>query len=56
MQILKSPTSIVFILMAVAVVIFTGMKVLSAENFMILATAAFMHYFKRTNDDTKPQV
>lgn len=52
MSILKSPTSIVFLLMAVAVVLLTFRGTIESKDFIMLVTMAFMHYFKRTNDDT----
>lgn len=52
-NIMKSPTSIVFLLLTVAVIYLTIAGIVEAKEFIFLTGMAYMHYFKRTSDDTK---
>jgi hypothetical protein len=54
MNILQSASKIVFILMAVAVVILTFMKILDPKDFMILASMAFSFYFANKGEPSEP--
>lgn len=56
-RILSSPTKLVFILMAVAVIVgyFTGK--MSEANFLILANGAFAYYYTKNNSNNEtPQI
>lgn len=45
MSILKSASKLVFLLMTMAVIIFTGMRIIEPKDFITLATMAFTFYF-----------
>lgn len=47
MTILKSASKLVFVLMAIAVIVLTFLKIVEAKDFMILAVSAFSYYFTR---------
>ena len=54
MEILKSASKIVFILMAVAVIVLTAFGKVDPKDFIILASMAFSFYFANkgeTNSD-----
>lgn len=43
----SSPSSLVFLILAVALCVFTYTGQVSEANFMLLAALAFQHYFRR---------
>lgn len=53
MIIFQSASKIVFILMALALVVFTGMGIVEAKDFIMLATGVFGYYFGRKNENTQ---
>lgn len=53
-NIIKSASKIVFILMALAAVAGFFLGILSENNFMILAGAAFTFYFSNKGDSSEP--
>ena len=53
-NIIKSASKIVFILMALAAVAGFFFCILSENNFMILAGAAFTFYFSNKGDSSEP--
>jgi hypothetical protein len=54
MNILQSASKIVFIIMAVAVVVLTFMRIIDPKDFMILASMAFSFYFAHKGDPSVP--
>lgn len=54
MDLLKSASKLVFLIMTVAAVGLTAAGVLTGENFMVLATAAFSFYFSHKGDAEQP--
>lgn len=54
MEILQSASKLVFLILAVAAVALTAAGVLTGENFMVLATAAFSFYFSHKGEADKP--
>jgi len=50
MEILKSASKIVFVLMAVATVVLTFFKILDGKDFMILSSMAFSFYFSNKGE------
>lgn len=50
MEILKSASKIVFILMAVSVVILTALGKVDPKDFMMLASMAFAFYFSNKGE------
>ena len=52
MAILKSASKLVFVLMAVAVVILTFIKIIDPKDFMMLASMAFSFYFANKGETT----
>lgn len=55
MTILKSASKLVFVLMAVAVIILTFLKIVEAKDFMILAVSAFSYYFTKATPNSSNQ-
>ena len=53
-KIFSSPSSIVFITLAVAVCVFTYRGTVESKDFVMLVTMAFMHYFKRPEAVPEP--
>jgi len=53
MTILKSASKLVFVLMAIAVIILTFLKIVEAKDFMILAVSAFSYYFTRATPNNQ---
>jgi len=53
-NIIKSASKIVFILMALAAVAGFFLGILSENNFMILAGAAFTFYFSNKGEGSEP--
>ncbi|MCK4265413.1 hypothetical protein KAW80_03585 [Candidatus Babeliales bacterium] len=53
-EILKSASKIVFILMAVAVIALTFLRVVDSKDFMVLASMAFAFYFANKGDSNLP--
>jgi len=53
MEILKSASKIVFVLMAVGAITGFYLGQLSENNFMILASTAFAFYFSNKGDTSK---
>jgi hypothetical protein len=53
-QILDSASKIVFILMAIAVVILTFLKIIDPKDFMVLSGMAFTFYFSSKGDPNQP--
>ncbi len=53
MEILKSASKIVFILMAVSVVLLTWAGRVDPKDFMMLASMAFAFYFSNKGDSSK---
>ena len=47
MEILKSASKIVFVLMAIALVVLTFMKIVEPKDFMIACLMAFTYYFTK---------
>lgn len=58
MKILQSPSSLVFLVLTLAVSMFTYMNIVEPKDFVMLTTMAFMHYFKKPNEpkDVQPVV
>lgn len=54
MEVLKSASKIVFILMALGSLIFTATGKLSGEQFLVLAGMAFSFYFSNKGDNSRP--
>ncbi len=54
MEVLKSASKIVFVLMALGTLIFTATGKLSGEQFLVLASMAFSFYFSNKGDINKP--
>lgn len=54
MEILKSASKIVFIMMAVATIILTFFKILDGKDFMILSSMAFSFYFANKGESAAP--
>ena len=54
MEILKSASKLVFLLMALAVTVLTFIKIIDPKDFMILASMAFSFYFSSKGDTNKP--
>lgn len=48
MKIFQSASRVVFILMAVAVVILTFLRIVEAKDFIALAGMAFVHFFNKS--------
>lgn len=48
-NIFQSASKIVFILMALALIILTVLKVVDAKDFIMLASMAFTYYFTKQN-------
>lgn len=55
-NILGSASKIVFILMATGVVVLTVMRILSPDNFMVLAAMAFSFYFSNKPTDSEGRI
>ena len=53
MEILKSASKLVFVIMAVATVAGMFLGVVDSKDFMILASMAFSFYFANKGDETK---
>lgn len=51
-KIFQSASRIVFILMAIAVIILTFLRIVEAKDFMILAVSAFSYYFTKDRGET----
>lgn len=47
MEMLKSASKIVFLLIAVALVAFTGFNIVDGKDFMVLASMVFSYYFTK---------
>ena len=45
MEIIKSASKLVFLIMTIATVVLTFMKIVEPKDFMILASMAFSFYF-----------
>jgi len=54
MNILESASKIVFILIALAVIGLTFLKIIEAKDFMTLAVMVFTFYFSAKGDNSKP--
>lgn len=54
MEILKSASKVVFILMALAVTVGMFMGVIDAKDFMMLASMAFAFYFSHKGEMGEP--
>jgi len=54
MEILKSASKVVFILMAVAVVGLTAFGKVEAKDFIMLASMSFAFYFSNKGDSSLP--
>lgn len=54
MEILKSASKIVFIMMAVAVIFLTYLGKVDPKDFMMLASMAFAFYFANKGDPGAP--
>lgn len=48
MDILKSASKLVFVLMALAATVLTLLKIMDVKDFVVLATMAFSFYFTKT--------
>lgn len=46
----SSPSSIVFLVLATSLCIFTYVGKVSEANFMLLSGLAFQHYFRRSSE------
>jgi hypothetical protein len=46
-KIFSSPSSLVFLVLAFALCVFTYRGTVDAKDFMMLTSMAFVHYFKR---------
>ncbi len=55
MEILNSATRIVFILMTVAVIVMTFMRIVDAKDFILLANGVFAYYFTKKQNETVSQ-
>lgn len=55
MKILQSPSSLVFLVLTLAVSVFTYMSIVEPKDFVMLTTMAFMHYFKKPNESKDVQ-
>jgi uncharacterized membrane protein len=53
-NILSSASKIVFILMAIALVTATFLKIVDAKDFVMLASMAFTYYFTRDKGNSNP--
>lgn len=49
----SSPSAIVFLILAIALCVFTYFGKVDAKDFIILATMSFMHYFKKSGDNSR---
>jgi hypothetical protein len=54
MTILKSASKIVFLLMAIGALVFTYFKIITGEQFLILASMAFSFYFANKGNTNEP--
>lgn len=54
MEILKSASKIVFILMAISVVILTALGKVDPKDFMMLASMSFAFYFSNKGEAGEP--
>lgn len=54
MNILQSASKIVFIIMALAVVGLTFVRIIDAKDFMLLASMAFTFYFTNKGENNLP--
>lgn len=53
-EILQSASKIVFILMALAVVVLTFLRIIDPKDFMVLASMAFAFYFANKGEASLP--
>lgn len=54
MEILKSASKIVFILMAASVVLLTALGKVDPKDFMMLAAMSFSFYFSNKGESSEP--
>jgi len=54
MDILKSASKIVFVLMALATIGLTSFGIITGEQFLVLASMAFAFYFSNKGDVNAP--
>lgn len=54
MEILKSASKVVFIMLATSACVGFFLKLLDPKDFMVLAMAAFSFYFANKGDNTQP--
>lgn len=54
MDILKSASKIVFVLMALAVIALTFLRIVDPKDFMMLASMAFSFYFANKGEANRP--
>jgi hypothetical protein len=54
MQIIKSASKLMFLLLGITACIGFATGLLSSENFMVLASSAFAFYFSNKGDTTQP--
>jgi len=54
MEILKSASKLVFVLMAIAVIIGLFLGKIEAKDFMVLAAMSFSFYFSNKGESTLP--
>lgn len=52
-KIFNSASKLVFVLMTLAVIALTFLKIVDAKDFMILAVSAFSFYFTKSLPNTK---
>lgn len=48
---MQSATRIVFVLMAIATIVLTFMRIIDAKDFMMLASMVFSFYFTRKQNE-----
>jgi len=53
MDILKSASKIVFVLMALSTIVLTFYKIITGEQFLVLASMAFSFYFANKGDSSQ---
>lgn len=54
MRILSSASKITLLLFATAAVVLTYLKILNAEQFMVLANGVFIYYFSKNTPSGPP--
>jgi len=52
LKIISSASKLVFVLVAIAVIILTFLKIVEAKDFMILAVSVFSYYFTRDKGES----